>query len=519
MFRRYSTLFGMIIIIGVMIVLIGVQVITEKNFKNYILSYEEKIDYRINSYMSNLTRDLNQAIESNAYWSDALEHLKKGDDEWLHENATSYIIEMDLFNTDYILITDEDLIFTQESGGQLKEVMLNDEKILETLNNNKVNQFYKSIDEELFLVVSAPFLDNDLENPTGLYVCIKKLDTKFIDELYIEFGEELTDAQISNSSAPKLINSTKKELYTTFEIPNSDSQIELLFDISEIYDMLFVQRNHVFSTIFFVSTFVILSIITLIYVIVKRLRILSDGVKEISQGNYDYIIQSNKGKHLHEMNKLTSDVNKMSNDIKDHLKVIDENYDEMVNVIINAVEINDAYTSRHNIDVGKYSQIIAKEIGYEKIDDLILASKLHDIGKISVPGHILNKPTKLTVDEYEIIKIHPLKGFQIIEHLDYFEEIKLGVKHHHEKFDGSGYPDGLKGDEIPMMAQIISIADVYDALTSDRSYRKGLTHQKTIEIIEEGSGSQFNPLLVNAFLATADIFQVLMIEHRTRQNS
>lgn len=516
MFKRYSLLFTIIILIGAIVVLTGVQVITEKNLNGYVISFEEEIEHRVDLYMTNLERDLQQAIESNAYWTDALEHLDKKDDEWLNENATSYIIEMDLFNTDYILVANENLIFTQESGGKFKDVLLVDEHILDSLNNNTVNKFYKIIGDELLLVVSSPFLDNDLKNPTGLYVCAKILDIQFLDEFKLKFGETLKRIHISYDNETKVTAVRKNEVYTTFEIPNSGKQIELLIEISDMYDMIFAQKKFISLSIVGVVSIVILSIVVSIHVIVKHIKIITDGVGKISKGNYDYEIQSNKGKFLYELNKLTIDVNKMSSDIKSHLIVIDASYIEMVNVIINAVEINDAYTSRHNIDVGNYSQIIAKEIGYEKIDELILASKLHDIGKISIPGHILNKPSKLTTEEFEIIKIHPLKGYQIIEHLDYFEEIKLGVKYHHEKFDGSGYPEGIKGDAIPMMAQIISIADVYDAVTSNRSYRKGLTHQKAVEIIKEGSGSQFNPLLVDAFLARANEFQILMIEHRTR---
>ncbi|MGB3367768.1 MAG: HD domain-containing phosphohydrolase [Acidaminobacteraceae bacterium] len=517
MFKNYSILVIVIVLISSSIVLTGVQVITENNFEAYVNSYEGKIEHQVSTYMNSLIRDLEQAIESNAYWTDAIENLENMDSEWFSENSTSYIIEMDLFNTDYILITDETLKFTQESGGQLKDILLVDEYVLDSLNNNTVNKFYKSIEDDLYLIVSSPFLDNELQNPTGLYVSVKKLDVQFLDELQFDFGEDLKNIQIGYDSGPKLITSTKKELYTTFELPNSDRRLELLFDISEIYDMLFIQRDHIFASISIVATIAVLFVIVSIFVIVKRIKILLLGVENISNGDYDYKIKSDNGKYLFELNKLTRGVNKMSNDIKEHLKVIDENYNEMVDVIINAVEINDAYTSRHNIDVGKYSKIIATEIGYDKIDDLILASKLHDIGKISIPGHILNKSIKLTVDEFEIIKIHPLKGYQIIEHLDYFEEIKLGVKYHHEKYDGSGYPDGLKGDEIPMMAQIISIADVYDALTSDRSYRKGLTHQNAIEIIKEGSGSQFNPSLIKSFLNRADEFRVLMIENRAQE--
>lgn len=210
-------------------------------------------------------------------------------------------------------------------------------------------------------------------------------------------------------------------------------------------------------------------------------------------------------------------VNRMSQDIKRHLTTIDRNYLEMVDVMVNAVEINDEYTSKHNVEVGYYAKIIADEVNYERVGDIELAAKLHDIGKISIPGHILNKPGKLDPEEYEIIKTHPTEGYRIIEHVDYFANVKLGVKHHHEHWDGSGYPDGLMGDEIPMIAQIIAVADVYDAVTSDRAYRKGLSSEKAKSIIIEESGRLFNPMLVDAFERRIEDFERILIESKARR--
>jgi HD-GYP domain-containing protein (c-di-GMP phosphodiesterase class II) len=179
----------------------------------------------------------------------------------------------------------------------------------------------------------------------------------------------------------------------------------------------------------------------------------------------------------------------------------------MTEVIANAVSVNDSYTYEHNKIVGNYAKIIATEIGYEHIDDIYLAAKLHDIGKISIPSSILNKQGKLTPAEYSLIRTHPEQGYNIIKNIEYFSHISLGIKHHHEHWDGTGYPDGLRGDDIPLIAQIISIADVYDALTSDRSYRPALSHKEAVEIIVNNSGKQFNPLLIKAFINKLDVFE------------
>jgi HD-GYP domain-containing protein (c-di-GMP phosphodiesterase class II) len=125
---------------------------------------------------------------------------------------------------------------------------------------------------------------------------------------------------------------------------------------------------------------------------------------------------------------------------------------------------------------------------------------LHDIGKIGVPESILGKETALTNDEFEEIKKHPSRGADILKNLPEFEECLKGVKYHHERYDGRGYPEGLKGDQIPLIAAIVAVADTYDAMTSDRTYRKALPLDIAIGEIEKNSGIQFNPLVAQAFL-------------------
>jgi len=200
-----------------------------------------------------------------------------------------------------------------------------------------------------------------------------------------------------------------------------------------------------------------------------------------------------------ELNELVDSVNLMSTDIEKHNKTINDNYLEMIELIANVVQINDSYTYRHNLSVANYAKIIGEEIGYKDIKTLELAAKFHDIGKISIPSQILNKPGKLTEEEYEIIKKHPIEGDKIIKNIAYFEEVSPGVKYHHERYDGKGYPEGLKGEGIPLVAQIIAVADVYDALTSDRAYRKAMSCDDAMKFILDNSGKMFNPILVEEF--------------------
>ena len=173
-----------------------------------------------------------------------------------------------------------------------------------------------------------------------------------------------------------------------------------------------------------------------------------------------------------------------------------------------AIEAKDAYTHGHTERVTKYSLAIARQMEVTKIvefppkffENLYIAGLLHDIGKIGVSESILCKAEKLTDEEYEVMKSHTTRGAEILAPLTGFEEVINGVKYHHERYDGKGYPDGLKGEEIPIVAAIIAVADTFDAITTDRSYRKGLSREVAIEEIKKYSGKQFNPKPVQAIL-------------------
>ena len=164
--------------------------------------------------------------------------------------------------------------------------------------------------------------------------------------------------------------------------------------------------------------------------------------------------------------------------------------------------IDDKYTKGHSERVAHYTAQLTKELGYddETINKYHNIALLHDIGKIDVPEEILNKPDKLTDNEYEIIKSHTIFGFNILKNIDVMPELAIGAKTHHERPDGKGYPMGLKGEEIPRYSQIIAVADAFDAMFSDRPYRKRLNFEKAVSNIMDGSGTQFNCDVVQAFL-------------------
>jgi len=173
---------------------------------------------------------------------------------------------------------------------------------------------------------------------------------------------------------------------------------------------------------------------------------------------------------------------------------------------VTALEVRDLYTRKHSTRVAKYSHMIAEEMGCteEEIDIISFAGSLHDIGKIGIRDDILLKPGPLSDDEYEKIKEHPVIGADIIGKLGLWDREMEIIRHHHERFDGKGYPDGISGSDIPKLARILCVADSYDAMASDRAYRKKLGKVKVLDIIQQNSGTQFDPQAVKAFLKVAE---------------
>lgn len=175
---------------------------------------------------------------------------------------------------------------------------------------------------------------------------------------------------------------------------------------------------------------------------------------------------------------------------------------EMTEAFARTVDMKDRYTNGHSTRVAEYTVLLAKELGYdeETVDKYYYIALLHDIGKIGVPSTVLNKNGKLTDEEFGIIKSHSAKGYQALKDISIMPDLAIGAGAHHERPDGNGYPKGLKGDEIPRVAQVIAVADTFDAMYSDRPYRKRMNFDKAVSIIKEVAGTQLAPDVVDAFL-------------------
>lgn len=177
-------------------------------------------------------------------------------------------------------------------------------------------------------------------------------------------------------------------------------------------------------------------------------------------------------------------------------------YLNTINALVMAMEARHSYTRGHAERVTRYALEVGRKVGITEgeMDSIRYTGKLHDIGKIAVPDHILDKPGKLTVAERAQIELHPTRGAEMLESLKFLHNGICVVRNHHERFDGRGYPDGLMGESIPLIARVVSLADAFDAMTTDRSYRKAMSVPDAILEIKRHTGTQFDPRISEAFL-------------------
>lgn len=240
------------------------------------------------------------------------------------------------------------------------------------------------------------------------------------------------------------------------------------------------------------------------------------GVTEFIRRPFDSLIVQKRCKNI---TALYAKQRKLAGIVADQYYEKEKNSRIMIEILAHTVEFRNGECGMHVINVQSYTEILLRELiritdqynlNEADISLISTVSALHDIGKISIPDEILNKPGRLTDEEFAIMKSHSAVGSQMLSDLPFYRDepiVKLAysiARWHHERWDGRGYPDGLKGDDIPIAAQAVSLADVYDALTAERCYKKPFSHETAIEMISKGECGQFNPLLLTCMLNRAE---------------
>jgi putative nucleotidyltransferase with HDIG domain len=236
--------------------------------------------------------------------------------------------------------------------------------------------------------------------------------------------------------------------------------------------------------------------------ITRPLSLLVEASDRVAAGNLDTraLVSSND-----EIGRLASSFNLMTRSLAEKTTRLEANAEAVLQTLAAAIDARDAYTHGHSIRVAAYSAEIGRRLGLPEktVESIRRGCLIHDIGKIGVADQILRKPDRLSYQEEVQMRRHPADGYEIVRNLDWPEEVLQVVRHHHERWDGRGYPDRLEGTRVPLAARIVAVADALDAMTSQRPYRLALTFSQAHQAIGGGAGAQFDPAVVAAFMQSA----------------
>jgi putative nucleotidyltransferase with HDIG domain len=233
----------------------------------------------------------------------------------------------------------------------------------------------------------------------------------------------------------------------------------------------------------------------------------------LKEGAYDYIVKPFDISSVKSVINRAVERSRLISDVKDYQENLERKvmtqanqlislYADTLEAMISALDMRECETGRHSYRVTEYTVILSKCFGvpYSDLESVAKGALLHDIGKIGVPDHILLKPEKLTDDEMEIMRKHPIYGYNLLKKFRFLEQAAELVLTHHENFDGTGYPQKISGKEIPLGARIFSVVDTFDAMTTSRSYRHAISYEEAIDVITQSSGRQFDPDIIDVFI-------------------
>lgn len=437
---------------------------------------------------------------------------------------------MDIYNTQF-------LYFDQRTKKlfnitKLYQVTTDEEILLGIeVDSDVISQFIDQSDSDTFGNLGLAAEDGTIILHSNKALIGKKISMLSVGN---DLAEEVTEAISNNKRFKRTVNGPLNDfeivsndkftfMYLPIKIESHDTTWGVIVDIND--QILKESSINIAKTIIVGGLLTLLILVLLIKFIVKHalkpIDSIMDVMKDVENGDLNSrtsiascnemeIIGTQLNDLLDHMIDDRQSIVKQKNEIEELLieveNLMQENdriYYETIKSLAKTIDAKDPYTGGHCDRVTEYSLFIGKEMALssEDLSSLTYGAMLHDIGKIGISESIITKPGRLTDEEFDTVKTHPEKGFEILKDIHFLKDARLGVLHHHERYDGHGYPHGLKGRETDLKARIISIADAFDAMTSDRSYRKALTIEQATEELVNNKGIQFDPDMVDLLVA------------------
>lgn len=496
MFKHLSVYILVITLIAVAVLAFFISVTNDNLQDSFAEHFLQSKKQFIDHYFEEEYMKIEGIILTNAIWTDAYDAVVDGDREWVVENITEHIVDAKILGYDSVMLSNEEGSFVVQDGN-LSMSMHALASYRKIIDDNVMVREMISHNGQWYLVAGRPISREGSNDAQGAFMIAKALGNNFAElhDMLSSEGVDSTDIFLAPSS------DMKGSYQLEYTLPhNQDTQtLYFVFKVSALTQLLSSQRD--LNIVLILVVFFVM-VVSILYVFQRgndKISRITENIEEISSGNYHVKIPVQRRSLLPELEVLSKSINHMSTEIERHIIEIDQRYADMVDVLVDTVEMKDRYTYHHSVAVADYALLIGRAIDFDDLANLELAAKLHDVGKISISIEILNKPGPLTDEEYEIVKTHSEKGAELLSGISYFQVAANAILYHHERVDGLGYPMGLSGDEIPLMSQIITIADAFDAMTSDRSYRKAMDMNEAMKILEKDSGTMFNTYLVNVF--------------------
>lgn len=522
--KRYNKAFTSFIIFQFIILIFFIYFPMNSHFNNFRHFYLDMQTDIFNKILQKKQYDLLEKAMANAIMEDPAKELSYSDASH-YEELFSHLIS-DPYEIDSVVLLDANKQIKYKSVQRMFHItpeFINSSFINDALE--KINYDAKIIrdGDQYFIVAVTPVVKSTARfTPYGVFVLVQEFNQGLINQKITAFMDSDLTVDIQYDPNPELT-----EFQTAVPIKSFDDEV--------IGSVIMTSTNRFFknTNAFFLKITVLgMALLFLFFVFIsqfisnkfaRRIELLYSEVENVVKHNFNYEIQVS-GED--EISGLAKAFNEMAKTMHDHVvqiyqtnEKLHDTYLEIIQGLITAIEVKDPYTKGHSHRVMIYSELIANKMRYPDLETLKMAALLHDIGKIGVPETILNKAGKLTAEEYEIVKAHPDHGYRILSNIEGFNRVKDIIRYHHERIDGKGYPCGMRDIVIPLESRIIAVADTFDAITSDRAYRKGMTAEEALAELQHVKGAQLDALIVDTFVEVAaenDNFKALLKLHQGR---